>query len=143
MPKNKTTLESQAVTTHAPAIPVTGCRVCGNEALTDVLSLGEQFVSDFVTDDSVQGASAPLDLILCDASQGGCGLLQLRHTVDQQSMYRNYWYRSGVNQTMKLALADIVQKATAMVPLAAGDVVIDTGSNDNTLLKSYNRQDIT
>lgn len=133
----------EATTSTQSAIQATGCRVCGNVSLTPVLSLGNHYISDFVDDVLPAAASAPLDLVLCDAAHGGCGLLQLHHTVDQHSLYRNYWYRSGVNQTMKDALADVVDKATKLVPLTAGDLVIDTGSNDNTLLKSYNRSDIT
>lgn len=121
---------------------ITGCRVCNSSALTPVLSLGNQYVSDFVDDNSEKNSRTPLELVLCDVGQGGCGLLQLRHTTEQQSLYRNYWYRSGINQTMRDALADIVKKATMIVPLSKGDTVLDIGSNDNTLLKAYDRNDI-
>ena len=114
----------------------TTCRSCGHGTLRAVLSLGEQYVSAFV-DDPADGVVAPLDLVLCDASAGGCGLLQLRHTVEAGVLYRNYWYRSGVNRTMRQALADIVRSAEALVPLAAGDFVMDIGSNDGTLLRAY------
>ncbi len=32
--------------------------------------------------------------------QDACGLIQTRHTVPGSILYQNYWYRSGVNQTM-------------------------------------------
>lgn len=138
--KNKT--EVQAPEAVQGKIRVaTSCRVCGNNALAPVLSLGDQYVSDFV-DTMTENASAPLELVICNASEGGCGLLQLKHTADQASLYRNYWYRSGINQTMRDALADISKKASKLVNLQAGDYIIDTGSNDNTLLKSYNRSDV-
>ncbi len=113
------------------------CRLCGGEALTPVLSLGNHYVSDFIDVGSLPGQRAPLELVLCNAEDGGCGLLQLHHTVDQDQMYRNYWYRSGVNQSMRDALADVAHSTEKLVPLAAGDIVIDTGSNDNTLLLAY------
>lgn len=94
-------------------------------------------MSDFLDNESSPGQRAPLELVLCNAESGGCGLLQLRHTVDQDHMYRNYWYRSGVNQTMRDALTDIAHSAEKLVPLKADDIVIDTGSNDNTLLLAY------
>lgn len=112
------------------------CRSCGSSALTSVLSLGEQHVSNFV-DAPTKSAQAPLDLVLCTPKNGGCGLLQLRHTVEAGVLYRNYWYRSGVNETMRRALADITDNAERLVPLAPGDVVIDIGSNDSTLLRHY------
>ncbi len=138
--KNKTNVQAPTKVQEGIRV-VTSCRVCGNDALAPVLSLGNQYVSDFV-DTMTENASAPLELVICNASEGGCGLLQLKHTADQGSLYRNYWYRSGINQTMRDALQDISNKATALVHLQAGDYIIDTGSNDNTLLKSYNSSDV-
>lgn len=114
------------------------CRVCQSKNLTDVLSLGDLAVSDFVDDPVAEpGIKAPLELVLCDAKQSGCGLLQLRHTVSSEAMYRNYWYRSGINQTMTNELADIAANAAHVANLQAGDFVIDIGANDGTLLRGY------
>lgn len=114
------------------------CRVCRSKNLVDVLSLGDLAVSDFVDNPVTEpGIKAPLELILCDAKQGGCGLLQLRHTVSSEAMYRNYWYRSGINQTMTDELADIASNAAKAANLKAGDFVIDIGANDGTLLRGY------
>ena len=124
-------VQESGITIHAL------CRLCGSPTLTPVLSLGSQYVSDFLDPNTAPGQRAPLELVLCNAENGGCGLLQLRHTVDQDHMYRNYWYRSGVNQTMRMALADVTEKAEQLVHLKSEETVIDTGSNDNTLLLSY------
>jgi NDP-4-keto-2,6-dideoxyhexose 3-C-methyltransferase len=113
------------------------CRVCDGQ-LDSVLSLGEQYVSDFVTPSTPDGIKAPLDLMLCKR----CTLLQLRHTVPADAMYQNYWYRSGTNQTMRNALADIANTAEQTVGLCAGDVVLDIGCNDGTLLSSYKTEGI-
>lgn len=118
------------------------CRVCGRAGLRPVLSLGEHRVSNFVVKGDEEAVKAPLELVLCDGGTGGCGLLQLKHTVDSEVMYRNYWYRSGVNQTMIEALGDVARRAESLVGLDPGDVVIDIGSNDNTLLKSYTVNDL-
>lgn len=136
MPYRETKLAPAAVQVRQAAAH-TACRICGSRALTPVLSLGNQYVSDFLDEDSTPGQRAPLDLVLCNAENGGCGLLQLRHTVDQDQMYRNYWYRSGVNQTMRAALADVAEKAEQLAHLKSEETVVDTGSNDNTLLLSY------
>lgn len=114
------------------------CRVCRSKNLTDVLSLGDLAVSDFVDNPATEtGIKAPLELVLCDPAQGGCGLLQLRHTVSSEAMYRNYWYRSGINQTMTDELADIAASASRVANLKPGDHVIDIGANDGTLLRGY------
>lgn len=114
----------------------TTCRVCGRAPLAPILSLGDLYISDFV-DHADEGTAAPLEMVLCDAQGGGCGLLQMKHTIHHESLYRNYWYRSGMNQTMKDELASITAAVKKTVPLAAGDTVIDIGSNDGTLLRSY------
>jgi NDP-4-keto-2,6-dideoxyhexose 3-C-methyltransferase len=101
--------------------------------LEDTFSLGEIYVSNFPRPEESDGLKAPLDMALCR----GCSLLQLRHTVGPEVLYRNYWYRSGTNNTMRLALADIAGKAELLLPLSAGDTVLDIGCNDGTLLASY------
>lgn len=121
---------------------ITSCRLCDSKDLTFILSLGEQYVSDFIEGPSDEGIKVPLELVLCDVNSGGCGLLQLRHTTPSNSLYRNYWYKSGMNQTMKDALADITNKAEKIITLSTGDLVLDIGCNDGTLLRSYKSEGI-
>jgi NDP-4-keto-2,6-dideoxyhexose 3-C-methyltransferase len=109
----------------------TNCRVC-QAALEPILSLGDHYVSDFPDPGAPEGTRAPLDLMLCTR----CRLLQLRHTVPAELMYRNYWYRSGTNATMRAALADIATKGEALAHVQPGDSVLDVGCNDGTLLGS-------
>jgi NDP-4-keto-2,6-dideoxyhexose 3-C-methyltransferase len=108
------------------------CRVC-KSSVEPILSLGDQHVSNFLTPDQPDGPKVPLELVLCQQ----CRLLQLRHTVPAEMMYQNYWYRSGTNQTMCDALADISSAASKVVHLKASDSVLDIGCNDGTLLSSY------
>lgn len=117
------------------------CRICGNKVLSPIFSLGDLYVSDFLKEgEEKNGTKAPLDLVLCGEGDGGCGLLQLKHTVSHEAMYRNYWYRSGISGMMQEELGDIVQKVKKIVPLRPGDSVIDIGSNDSTMLRLYNMQ---
>jgi NDP-4-keto-2,6-dideoxyhexose 3-C-methyltransferase len=115
----------------------TTCRVCEGP-LDFVLSLGNHFVSNFPAPDEDDGIKAPLELMTCRH----CTLVQLRHTVPPASMYQNYWYRSGTNQSMRDALADITHKAEQLVHLEPGDAVLDIGCNDGTLLGSYRTPDL-
>jgi len=57
-------------------------------------------------------------------------------------MYQNYWYRSGTNQIMRNALADIANKAEHLQHLHEGDCVLDIGCNDGTLLAAYHAKGI-
>lgn len=113
------------------------CRVCGSKNLVPILSLGEQFVTNFVEEPNRDQVKGPLELVLCNVKDGGCGLLQLKHTMDRDVLYRKYWYRSGISATMVKALADIVSSAEKLVKLSSGDLVVDIGSNDGTLLRQF------
>lgn len=109
------------------------CRVCGSAKISDLYSLGDLYVSDFV-ENKEKGFKAPLRMVMCE----NCSLVQLRDTAPQEFMYtRFYWYRSGVTDTMRKALRDITQDIESRVPLKAGDVVLDIGSNDGTMLRTY------
>jgi len=78
---------------------------------------------------------APLELVRC--KNEACGLVQLRHTVNRDLLYREYWYQSGINQSMRDALMDVAVSATQAVKLNAGDIVVDIGSNDGTLIRHF------
>jgi hypothetical protein len=120
----------------------TTCRICDSPKLTPVLSLGDQYIAGaFADPDGGQPVARriPLELVRCDMTrnQEGCGLIQLRHTVPGAILYQSYWYRSGVNQTMTRNLHEIAAQAEDLVELHPGDLVIDIGCNDGTLLDGY------
>jgi len=120
----------------------TTCRICDSPHLTPILSLGEQHIAGaFAEPDGSQpvNRAIPLDLVRCDVTrdQDACGLIQLRHTVPASILYHSYWYRSGVNQTMTQNLHEIARQAEALVDLQPGDLVLDVGCNDGTLLDGY------
>jgi len=110
------------------------CRSCKSSNLTDLFSLGDQYVTAFPPKGHEKdGILAPLDIMMCL----DCKLVQLKHTVERDEMYREYWYVSGMNQTMRDALKDVADAGMALVNLHSGDSVIDIGSNDGTLLANY------
>ena len=110
-------------------------RVSGSKNLVPVLSLGNQVLTGvFPRSISEKVTSGPLDLVWCPDS----GLLQLRHSYDPAEMYgQNYGYRSGLNQSMVNHLTEKVNYLERLIQLGPGDVVLDIGSNDATLLKAY------
>jgi hypothetical protein len=117
------------------------CRVCKNPDLISVLDIGVQVLSGrFPFEGESDPPKAPLELVKCDVTKDSeaCGLLQLKQSVSYEELYlNNYGYRSGINRTMREHLKGIVQKVQNIVDLTDGDVVIDIGSNDATLLNSY------
>ena len=118
------------------------CRICQNKNLKHILRLGNQYLVDFLDNKEDVNYVAPLELVLCSKKDNGCGLLQLQHTVPPDLLYRKFWYKSGVNQTIRDDLEDIVRKAEKKIDLYDGDFVIDIGANDGTLLRFYNNSSL-
>lgn len=114
------------------------CRLCDSAELEPVHAFGDLYVSNFVDEaDILSGVKAPLDLVMCRA----CSLIQLRHTAPMELMYaRYYWYRSGVTETMRGALADVTGEIEDIQGLRPGDTVLDIGANDGTLFETYRTQ---
>jgi hypothetical protein len=122
---------------------ITHCRICRNADLLPVIELGEQALTGvFPRRANTPITKGPLDLVRCHAggNEDHCGLVQLRHSYDLAEMYgENYGYRSSLNRSMVNHLNKKVAGLLGMVPAGAGDVVLDIGSNDGTLLAAYPR----
>jgi NDP-4-keto-2,6-dideoxyhexose 3-C-methyltransferase len=113
------------------------CRICGNTELVPVLDLGPQALTGLFPrrpDEPVP--VIPLELVKC--SPAGCGLVQLKHTPDPGLMYTdNYGYRSGIRPFMVNHLHGKIASIRQLVEPGPGDLVLDIGSNDGTLLRGY------
>ncbi len=130
-----------APTFSGAASRVDSCRICGNGNFRPIINLGVQRLSGvFPTAESDGPSPAPLDLIRCDAQAqpGSCGLVQLRDSAAISEMYgTTYGYYSSLSPTMVSHLAWIVQQVVSLVDPKPGDVVLDIGCNDGTLLNLY------
>lgn len=117
-------------------IPQLTCRVCDG-ALRTILDLGRLRLNTFPAsaDDAARLPTSPLVLTVCSA----CGLVQLDRTVTPDLLFREYWYRSGVNESMVKELETIVYQAGHFVDFAPEDMVLDIGANDGTLLAHYGK----
>lgn len=101
------------------------------------MDLGRLYPSEFIVGKpSLQ--QQPLVLCKCAA----CGLVQLKHTVPADSMYRQYWYRSSLNPSMVTALQEVVAGIEKRTPITSRDIVVDIGANDGTLLSLYTSQPV-
>lgn len=115
--------------------PITQCRICGRPNLLTVLSLHELYLTGvFPRTRGEAITKGPLELVWCR----DCGLLQLKHSYEPNEMYgENYGYRSGLNAAMVAHLSEKARALVAMAGIEAGDVILDIGSNDATLLKAF------
>lgn len=116
------------------------CRMGRDQQFISVLNLGHQALTGVFPRSTVDAITVgPLELVWCP----GSGLLQLRHSYEPSEMYGdNYGYRSGLNQSMVDHLTDKVAGLERLVSLQSGDIVVDIGSNDATLLKAYSAKNI-
>ncbi len=110
------------------------CRSCGSKNLINILSLGNQYLSDFVKINR-KPKSFPLNMILCK----DCFLVQLDYSAPQKYLYtERYGYKSGINQTMQNELKEIAQKSLKLAGKSKDKIIaVDIGANDGTLLKNY------
>lgn len=115
---------------------ITTCRGCGAASLRTVLDLGQIASAEYDNNPDYRSVKWPLQFGQCLK----CKLVQLVSASRQEGIYQQYWYRSGVNETMKAELKDVVESASKMVGLQPQDIVIDIGANDGTLLANYKGQ---
>jgi len=123
------------------------CRICGNTELESILNLGSQALTG-VFPASLDAAVpvGPLELVKCseDRPDRHCGLVQLRHRYDPETMYgHGYGYRSGLNGSMVSHLQSKARWIRSEVALEPGDLVLDIGSNDGTLLSAMQTPGVT
>jgi len=115
----------------------TTCRI-DESNLEEVLNFGNLCPSNFVDEEE---SRVEVPLVLCRGSNSN--LVQLKHTMDRDILYRNYWYRSDLNSSMIDSLQDIVFRAKQKISLFEGDIAVDIGANDGTMLAMFPKEAIT
>src|SRR3989344_8341582 len=135
-------------TTAKVAPKVERCRVCGSTELIPCIDIGEQYLSSVFPENLDYREDAvkyPLDLVMCKKKEDGatCGLVQLGHRLDLTAMYDAYPYTSSTNSSMSRILEDVAESGRALKHLEAGDVILDIGGNDGTLLSFFQNDPYT
>lgn len=97
-----------------------------------ILRLGEFYVSDFVKEQPKDRKKYSLDLYVDEDLQA----VRLKDVAPAETMWGQYWYRSGINASMTKELNRIVTEITDRVKLKDGDVWLDIACNDGTLLRA-------
>ena len=95
-----------------------------------VLKLGDFYVSDFVKEQPTDRKKYSLDLY----RDLHLPTVRLQDVAPSETMWGQYWYRSGINASMTKELRRIVEEIADRVKLKDGDAWLDIACNDGTLL---------
>lgn len=115
------------------------CRICKNCELVDIIDIGQQVItSRFPLYGDFSTPSTPIVLSLCRE----CSLVQLKYSTTASELYEHeYGYRSGISNTMRYHLKQYQEEILSIIGsgggLSTGDVIVDIGSNDSTMLQYY------
>ena len=113
------------------------CRMCGEGALTEAMSLKPTPPgNDFLTKEELGRDEPvyPLDLYFCEA----CHHIQLGHVVDPKILYqKNYSYVSATSAYFVNHLKHYAKDMVERFDLKPGDLAVDIGSNDGTCLSFF------
>lgn len=116
------------------------CKICESKNLEKVVKIEKQFLSATFVKSNYKNPltriKTPLTLVLCNS----CGHVQLYEMVKPDLLYREYYYRSATNDTMKKDLKEVTKSLIKIIKPKKNDLIVDIGSNDNTLLNFYDNK---
>jgi SAM-dependent methyltransferase len=117
--------------------PIDGCQACGKPDLGSVLFVGYlppvnrmRPIGERLDDE----AWFPAELLYCPT----CHLVQLGYAADPRVLFPpDYPYTSGTTRILRENFADLYRELRERIRLGPGDLVVDIGSNDGTLLGNF------
>jgi SAM-dependent methyltransferase len=116
---------------------ISNCQICNSKKLHTVLDLGHQPLCDtLLTDETLNGPEKtyPLRMVWCE----NCTGVQIDYCVDGKEVYHpDYPYKSGVTKELVEYQVKIAQSLIKKFNLKKGDLVVDVGANDGTLLSGF------
>jgi SAM-dependent methyltransferase len=118
-----------------------GCILCGSARVQQFLDLGatalaNQFIA--ARDLAVEETKYPLRVGFCRS----CAHVQLMDSVPPLEMFENYLYLSSASTTLQRHLWELSDDVAERQRLGGGDLVIDIGCNDATLLLGFKRHGV-
>lgn len=132
-----TKIKAKSVFGTGSSVVVEKCQICDNPSLKSVLFLGYLPPVNqlhHIGSRPKEQPSYPAELLYCPK----CHLVQLGLVVDPQVIFpKEYPYTSGTTKVLRDNFADLGKEAKKIVNVNQGDLVIDIGSNDGTLLSNF------
>ena len=111
------------------------CRICGNDKLKRVVSLGYQPLANNLLNKKEEKCELyPLEVNYCNA----CHNCQLSVAVDSKKMFSKYLYTSSTSKTFRNHFINAAKKYIKELKLKPKkSYIIDIGSNDGVALKPF------
>jgi NDP-4-keto-2,6-dideoxyhexose 3-C-methyltransferase len=98
--------------------------------MKELFNLGNLYVSDFLGgNDEPRGGKVEMKMMLDETT----GNVRLEKSAPLDVMYGKYWYRSGINQSMKKELQRVVNSILEVKKLKENDIWVDIACNDGTM----------
>jgi C-methyltransferase-like protein/methyltransferase family protein/putative zinc binding protein len=117
--------------------PIDRCQICNSRRLESVLFLGFLPPVNTMRPLGERADSEPwhpAEMLVCR----DCHLAQLGYVVDPNVLFPpGYPYTSGSTRVLRENFAELEREASALLPIERGDLVVDIGSNDGTLLSNF------
>ncbi len=108
------------------------CRVCGNQRMKQVLSLGKSPLANNLKKSKDEATEMfPLQMDYCPK----CHFCQLSYVVPAEKLFDHYLYVSSTTQTFRNHFEDLAKSIITAYKLNEKSLVVDIGSNDGVLLK--------
>ncbi len=119
-------------------IPQTKCIVCESWGVQEFLNLGNTALANkFLTEKDLwlPEPKYPLRVGFCHE----CGHVQLCDVVPPTQMFEDYLYVSSASDTLRTHLYSLSDVIVERCQLKGGELVVDIGCNDGTLLNGFRR----
>ena len=117
--------------------PIVACQNCAHSPLKPVLFLGfVPPVNTMARLDEIPDVEMrfPLELVRCEV----CTLVQISYQADARILFpESYPYLSGTTRILRDNFKNLVDESQKKIGLAKGDLIIDIGANDGTLLTPF------
>jgi hypothetical protein len=112
------------------------CRTCDKPNIIAIHQFKSTPYGDSYADSKITATRLNCNPLILGRCQN-CHLLQLLHTTDLDSQYREYLYFTRVTHKLKEFYENISSNLSNKLALSQVDFVLDLGSNDGTFLSCF------
>jgi len=117
------------------------CRICGNRKIDSIYSFGDVPLANSLVrkeDINKEDDHFPLTLVFCPR----CSLIQIKETVNPETLFKNYLYFSSFSETVLRRSEELAENLIRERHLNQDSLVVEIASNDGYLLHFFKKKEI-